>query len=431
MAGGRDSRECEIHGAVAPGFEPVRALYERRMRVLAEYDTQLCVYHRGQRVVDLWSSKSRRRSFSPDSLVGVFSSGKSLEAIAIAALVGRGLINYDAKISDYWPEFAAAGKEELTVAELMRHEAGIAALRISLRPKDLLAENLRQNRVGSIIEEHPQRYRKGGRSRREYHAITRGWIVNELFRRVDPEGRTIGEFLEEEIRRPLEADAIVGVREKDLGRVAKVRPLGIGYQLGQSLRPRRFGRGIEHSSAQLAGRLGRIIPLARHSTSRGAPPPYVGMRNIGFFNERAIVMGESPSANANCSARGLAKVAAMMAARGAFQGRQILSEDAWEALHAHPLEAEMGFAHTRFTQGGVNLFTAEAAARNGLERAFNLGREGFYGWMGLGGSIFQWHPEEEIGLAFVPTALHLLDFFNERGKAYQAEVLRCVAAVKR
>ena len=65
------------------------------------------------------------------------------------------------------------------------------------------------------------------------------------------------------------------------------------------------------------------------------------------------------------------------------------------------------------------------------ERDFNEGREGFYGWMGLGGSIFQWHPELDIGFAFVPTSLHVLDFLNERGKVYQAEVMKCVSQLER
>ena len=82
---------------------------------------------------------------------------------------------------------------------------------------------------------------------------------------------------------------------------------------------------------------------------------------------------------------------------------------------------------TNFTQGGLNRFVDVGGWRGSLGRAFNGGREGFYGWMGLGGSIFQWHPGYEIGFAFVPTSLHLFDGLNERGKVYQAEVLRCVA----
>ncbi len=419
-----------VQGTVAPGFESVKRVYEHEIQTMAEKNTQLCVYYKGERVVDLWASATNDARFSADSIVNVFSSGKSLEAIAIASLVGKGLLDYKAKIVDYWPEFGANGKGELTVADLMRHEGGMAAFTTSLDAEDLLVKNIKENKVGKVIEGHPARFRKGNGSKREYHAITRGWIVNELFRRVDPAGRTIGEFLSEEIRSPLEADAIIGVKEAELDRISRVWLLGLGFQFLESLKPRFLGRKIKHSFLQLLGMLLRIIPSMRHATTRGAPPPFKGMKAIGFFNEPVVAMGETPSAAANCSARGLAKIAAMMSAGGKWAEREYLSEGAWKALHEDPVEADMGFAPTHFTQGGVNLFTEAQAQRTGLERAFNSGREGFYGWMGLGGSIFQWHPRHEIGFGFVPTSLHVLDILNERGKTYQAEVLRCVERLK-
>jgi CubicO group peptidase (beta-lactamase class C family) len=80
---------------------------------------------------------------------------------------------------------------------------------------------------------------------------------------------------------------------------------------------------------------------------------------------------------------------------------------------------------TTFSQGGVARF-GHLSDMGPVEKGLNVGREGFYGWMGLGGSIFQWHPEHQIGFAFVPTSLHVLDIVNERGKVFQAEVLKCV-----
>jgi CubicO group peptidase (beta-lactamase class C family) len=416
-----------VQGTVAPGFESVKRLYERETRVMAEQHTQLCVYFESERVVDLWRSVPNDTEFSADSLVNVFSSGKSLETISIASLVGRGLLDYEAKIADYWPEFAANGKGDITVADLMRHEAGLAAFNTPIPAGDLLRENIKQNRVGQVIEGHPARFRKGDGNQREYHAVTRGWIINELHRRVDPAGRTIGEWLQEEVSGPLEADAFIGVDESDLSRISPVVPLGIGFQLRQSMKPRALGRKIKNSFLQLMGRLLRVIVSMRNATTRGAPPAFESMKDLGFFNESAVAMGETPSAAANCSARGLAKIAAMMAAGGTWDGREYLSKQAWDALHAHPVEASMIGAPSSFTQGGVNQFLKVGTKSSSLERAFSDGREGFYGWMGLGGSIFQWHPENEIGFAFVPTSLHLIDLFNERGKVYQAEVLRCVA----
>jgi CubicO group peptidase (beta-lactamase class C family) len=418
--------QMTIEGTVAPGFEAVKALYTQNMQRSSERHTQLCVYHNDEKVVDLWASVDDGEQFSPDSLVNIFSSGKSLEAIALAALVSKGLLDYSEKITTYWPEFGAQGKQDLTVAGLMRHEAGLAAFSNSIEPDDLLAVNIKQNKVGQMIESHAQSYRPDGGSAREYHAVTRGWIANELFRRVDPAGRTIGEFLREDISAPLGVDAIIGVRENELARRVAVVPLGFGAHFMHSMKPGFMRRKVFHNFFQISGRLARILPAMRKGTTRGTPPPFKGMDKIAFFNENAVAMGETPSANANCSARGLAKIAAMMAAGGKWEGVEYLSKQAWDALHADPVEADMGFSPTTFTQGGVALFTAPTADSTTLHKALNAGREGFYGWMGLGGSIFQWHPQQRIGFGYVPTSLHVLDLYNERGKAYQAAVLDCV-----
>jgi CubicO group peptidase (beta-lactamase class C family) len=425
--GRNEGQAYKIQGTVAPGFESVRNLYEYNMNRFVEDNTQLCVYHQGKKVVDLWASTTNDDGFSADSLINVFSSGKSLESIAIASLVGKGLVRYDAKITEYWPEFGVHNKGELTVAELLRHEAGLANFNVSIALDDLLTENIKQNAVGRIIESHTQKFPTGGRSKREYHAVTRGWIVNEVFRRVDPTGRTIGEFLRDDISSPLDVDAVIGVKKEDLGRVSKVSPLGFGFQFLESLKPKFLGRKIVHNIFQILGRLARILPGLRHSTSIRVPAPFKGMRGIGFFNKPEVAMGETPSANAHSSARGLAKIAAMMSAGGNFGEHEYLTKPAWDALHDGAIRANMnGLFITHFTQGGINEFIECTLDSSKLEREFNSGREGFYGWMGLGGSLFQWHPRLDIGFAFVPTTLHVLDFLNERGKTYQAEVLRCI-----
>ena len=417
-----------IEGTVAPGFESVKQLYEHNMRSLVERNTQLCVYHNDEKVVDLWASAVQDPNFSADSLVNVFSSGKSLAAIAMASLVGKGLLDYSAKITDYWPEFAGQGKQDLTVAELMRHEAGLAAFNSALDPVDLLSENIRQNKIGWIIEEHPQSFRKGEGQAREYHAITRGWIINEVFRRVDPAGRTVGEFLRQDISGPLQVDAVIGASKDELTKVSKVKPLGFWYQLLESLKPKVLKRRIEKNIFQILAMIIRLIPALRSSTTRSSVEPLKGMkaRGLSFFNDPTFSMGETPSANAKCSARGLAKIAAMMSSGGHYAGTEYLSEAGWKALHDEPVKADMAIMTTTFTQGGINQFSHCGDGSAAAEKAFNNGREGFYGWMGLGGSIFQWHPQHRIGFGYVPTSLHVLDLLNERGKAYQAEVLRCV-----
>lgn len=413
-----------IDGSVAPGFEPVKQLFEHNMRGLAEENAQLCVYIAGERVVDLWAKRERDSPFNGDSLVNIFSSGKSLESIALAYLVSEQRLAYGAEITDYWPEFGARDKGHLKVADLMRHEAGLAAFDVSIDPEHLLPHNIRQNRIGAIIENHAPKFRKG-ESRREYHAITRGWIVNELFRRVDARQRTIGEFLRDELSGPLGADVFVGLREEQFARVARGSLLPIGFYIRESLKPR-SKRKVSESFFHLSGKLLRLVPSARGVSQSKAPPPFLGLDTINAFNEPRIAMGESSSANAHGSARGLAKIASIMANGGTSGGVTLMSDTAWRAMHAEPVRSSMGI-HTNFTQGGVAHFGGGPYSSM-LDRALNEGREGFYGWMGLGGSIFQWHPALKVGFAFVPTSLHVLDFLNERGKAYQAQVLRCLAA---
>ncbi len=371
-----------IQGTVAPGFESVHALFAHEMQTSAEHHAQLCVYHRGARVVDLWAAPADDAGFSPDSLVNIFSSGKSLESIAIAHLVGRGLLDYAAPVAKYWPEFAANEKGALTVADVLRHEGGMAAFRTSLAPADLLPAQLKRNKVGAVIERHALRFPTNG-EKREYHAITRGWILNEVFRRVDPAGRTIGEFYEQDVRRPLEADVIVGVREAELDRIVRVTPLGFLYQFLQSLVPRALGRKIQHHFFQLVGRILRMLPGLRHATTGGAPPPYAGLTGFSFFNDRVVAMGETPSAGAKCTARGLAKLAAAMAARGRWAEREVVSEAGWRAMHDAPVEAFMGFAPTAFTPGRREPLRRGRPARDGARARLQHGARGLLRLDGL------------------------------------------------
>ncbi len=415
-----------IYGTVSPDFEAVESLYRHMMQTLAEEHTQLCVYHQGRKVVDLWGTTSQNPGFTANSLFNVFSSSKNFESLAIASLFGKGLLSYHARITDYWPEFGANGKGDLTIAELMRHEAGLATFNRTLSREDMLRENIKQNSIGRIIEALPQTYRKSGLSRREYHVTTRGWIVNEVFRRVDPEGRTIGEYLREEIQTPLDADVYIGVSDRELARILRVAPHRAGFQMVQGLIPRRLGRRMEFNLIEMIVLIAQLVPVARTGTTMKAPRSFEGLRSVSVFSDPEIARAEIPSGNANCSARGLARVASMLSTGGQWNGTEILSESAWQSMHAEPVRAHMGYTTTAFTQGGVALFNQTTEESTDVERLMNNGREGFYGWMGVGGSVFQWHPEYQIGFGYVPSALHVLDLVNRRGKAYQAEVLRCV-----
>ena len=298
-----------------------------------------------------------------------------------------------------------------------------------LDPVDLLTENLKKNNIGRLIEAHDHKFRLSGK-RREYHSITRGWLLNEVFRRVDPQNRTIGEYLRQELSLPLGADVVIGLKESELERRSPVSLPSISAWIIESLKPKFLGRKIERNMWQLMSLVFGMVRSMRDA-SRPAGSAFAGQTTvIDAFNTREVAMGETPSANTHASARGFARLAAMMADKGSFDGKEFIGEEAWEALHADATEADMGFINTRFTQGGVAAFSEVSFSSSPLDFGLNNGREGFYGWMGLGGSLFQWHPGFRIGFGYVPTSLNMLDIVNERGKAYQAEVLKCVNKLK-
>jgi CubicO group peptidase (beta-lactamase class C family) len=415
-----------INGTVAPGYESLKQLYEYNMNTLAERNTQLCIFVGEECVVDLWASAIDDTAFSADSLINVWSSGKSLEPILFGMLIDRGLLDLNKPISDYWPEFGAHGKGNLTVADLMRHEAGLAAFDQTIEAEQLQTIAIKQNAIGVIIERQTSKFREGENSQREYHAVTRGWVANEIFRRIEPRGLTMGEFLREEVSTPLNADVYIGLHDVELKRVSKVKILSFRYQFLQSLIPRIFGRKIEHNLLQIIIRICQLLPGLSNSTTRGAPAPITGMNNLEILNTQLISTGEIPSAGANCSARGLAKLAAVMANGGSFKGYKLMGDRAYAALHDGAIRRNMLAMSVAFTQGGLAAFAQYGAKDKAFDKGLNYGREGFYGWMGLGGSIFQWHPQHRIGFGYAPTSLNVLDLVNERGKAYQIEVVRCV-----
>lgn len=169
------------------------------------------------------------------------------------------------------------------------------------------------------------------------------------------------------------------------------------------------------------------------------PPPLENIpifrldRLVQFFNHSPQV--ELPSANANCSARGLAKLGALMANRGHLDNVEVMSAAGWASMHGNPTEKKLfGALNTRFTRGGVNIISAEEEEneekmdepKNANLKEMMRYLTGFVGWMGLGGSIFQWQPRKQVGFAYVPSLVDWTDLANIKGMNLQACVMRCI-----
>lgn len=131
----------------------------------------------------------------------------------------------------------------------------------------------------------------------------------------------------------------------------------------------------------------------------------------------------------NISYSGLALLAAAMANKGKFGDAEILSNKAWTELHAKCKEGKLfGAFPTRFSQGGINFYENPILVPEGVGMT---GRGGFVGWMGFGGSIFQWHPDQRVGFAYVPTMLDWTDLNNSKGLKLQRSVLECIKNIQK
>ena len=194
------------HGYCSPEFDAVRREFEQNFAVRNEEGAACCIFYRGRKVVDLWGGvRSPGKAWNEDTLALTFSVTKGMAAAALVVAHSRGLFELDAPVASYWPEFAAAGKQHITVRQLLTHQAGLIAV-----DQQLTVEHLADyDRLAQILAR--QRPAWEPTTRHGYHTLTLGWYQNELLRRVDPRQRTIGRFFQEEIAAPLGLQFAIGL----------------------------------------------------------------------------------------------------------------------------------------------------------------------------------------------------------------------------
>ena len=211
-----------INGFVADGFEPVREAFAanfERPRAYRDIGASLAVYRHGECIVDLWGGhldREGRRPWQRDTLVNLWSTTKGIAAICVALLVDRGALRYDDKVADHWPEFAAAGKASITIAQMLSHQAGLPGFVEPTTVEDLFE----QSKCAARLAKQAPLWEPG--SANGYHAATWGVMVAEIVRRVA--GRSVGRFLAEEVARLVGADFYLGLSAELGDGVADILP---------------------------------------------------------------------------------------------------------------------------------------------------------------------------------------------------------------
>ena len=189
-----------IQGYVNAGFEGVRDAFALNFTERNELGGACCAYHHGVKVVDLWGGIRNLATGEPwekDTMVLVHSATKGFSAMAMAVAHSRGWLDYDERVSYYWPEFAQHGKEAITVRQLLAHQAGLFALDEPV-DRGVVAD---LDCLAIILARQKPAFEPG--TRQAYHAITLGYYESELLRRIDPRTRSIGQFFQDEIATPL------------------------------------------------------------------------------------------------------------------------------------------------------------------------------------------------------------------------------------
>ncbi|MDR3664687.1 MAG: serine hydrolase [Mycobacterium sp.] len=304
-----------IHGVADEGYGKVADAFRANFAAGREVGAALSVYRDGRKVVDMWGGYRDGVTKAPwqaDTVVNMFSSTKGVAALAVAHAASKGLLDYDARVSEYWPEFAQQGKDDVTVRQLLAHQAGLCVL----TPNPTLSDVADPARLSTILAAQKPAWRPG--TRHGYHALTIGWYESELIRRTDPAGRTLGRYLAEEIAGPLDIDLHIGLPDDvDRDRVA-------------TLHQWKRHEALFHLTAMPAGFLiGSLNPrglLARAAAIPADVDPYQG-----DFNLDEVRRVEIPSANGIGTARALAD----LYGRAATDGSQIgLSQNVFDELTA-------------------------------------------------------------------------------------------------
>ncbi|MFV0494469.1 serine hydrolase domain-containing protein [Mycobacterium sp.] len=346
----------------------------------------LSVFIDGRQVVDVWTGYSDRNGEIPwtaDTGAMVFSATKGLAATIIHILVDRGLLSYDAPVADYWPEFGANGKADITVSDVLRHRAGLSHLKGV--GKDTIMDHLTmEQRLAAAPVDHTH-------GKLAYHAVTYGWLLSGLARSVT--GRGMRELFREELARPLNTDGL------HLGRP----PVGSPTLAAQTLLP-----------------LAKVpTPLLDFIAPKVSGLSFSGLLGSIYFpgitkmlqGDMPFLDGEVPAANGVVTARALAKTYAVLANDGEIDGRQLLSSEAVAAMKGKSQwwpDLNLGLP-----------FTYHKGYQSSPVPGFLEG----YGHIGLGGTVGWADPETGSSFGYVHNRLLTLLLFDTGSFAGLAPLL--------
>lgn len=368
-----------IEGYVASGFEAVQSAFETNFESNGDVGATFCVYKDGEIVVDLagGTHPDGVTPYRADQLQLVYSTTKGATALCAHILAERGDLDFDAPVANYWPEFAQQGKGEITVATLISHQAGLVDVDDSLTIDDVIAWD---PLVEALAAAKPM-WEPG--TNHGYHAITFGWLVGELVRRIS--GKSLGTFFADEVATPLGIDFTIGTKAERHDKIIPIIPMGLppGVVLGD---------GPEPSLIELLNMLmgpGNLL-------GRALTAPNGALGDLNIWNEPRMWEAEIPAANGIANARAVAKMYAAMI--GEVDGVRLLGEEA------------LGGVTTKVVGGPDAVMMLDIPFSLGfmLDSAMSkFGSATAFGHYGAGGSLGAADPANGIAYSYVMDKMEL------------------------
>jgi CubicO group peptidase (beta-lactamase class C family) len=361
------------HGACDAAFRRVREVFADLLAT-RESGAAVSAWVAGRQVVDLWggfANRKRTRPWERDTLVNVYSTTKGMTALCAHRLADRGELDLDAPVARYWPEFAAANKESIPVRFLLNHRAGLAAVRSPLPPEALYDWGAMTRALEAEAPWWPPGEGHG------YHALTFGWLVGEVVRRIS--GKSLGTFFRDEIATPLDLDFHIGLAAENDARCASFSTVD-------------EGDGAESIVAAVMrdpeGLVGRAFTN---------PPSVV---QAGVVTSRAWRAAEIPGANGHGTARALARAYGALGNGGSLDGYRLLSRAQIDLCCSPESEGPdllLG-ASTRFGLGFMLSQPEQPDGRIGPNRRA-------FGHPGAGGSMAFCDPDAGLGFGYFMNAM--------------------------
>jgi CubicO group peptidase (beta-lactamase class C family) len=388
------SERASIEGSCDPRFSALHACFAQNFVELREVGAALAVFVEGRLVANLWAGaadRATRQAWTENTLAPVYSTTKGLAAMCVQHLIEHGMLAPEATVARYWPEFAAAGKGEITLQQLLGHGAGLAAFSCRL-PHEALYD---QARMAAALAAQAPAWPPG--SAHGYHAQTFGFLLAELVRRVAD--CSLGRYFRNHIAGPLAADVFIGLPAELDPRVAKVtRPLGEPTPPGEQDLMAVWKR--EPSS------------LTALAFNNPAPQP-------GSVKTRAWRAAEIPSSNGHASALGLARVYSALVSDAADTQSMLSPAGLERCSEVHSDGPDLVLrVETRFGPGFM-LSQPQGSGRFGPnQRSF--------GHPGMGGSLGFADPDARIGFGYVMNRQGAGILIDERPRRLIAALYECI-----